>query len=329
LESIILKPIVSVVIPTFRRANLVKRSVISALSQTLTEIEVIVVIDGIDESTSSTLSQIDDCRLRVIELATNQGACFARDVGVKASQTEWIAFLDDDDEWMAQKLELQYEIAKASNYKFPIISNYLIARRTKGDVIYPRRLPHKSEPISEYLFVRNTLFQGEGLIQSSTIFAKKELLQQVPFENPSKKHEDWDWMLRSLAIEGAGVEFVPQTLSIWHLEETHQSLSRSFSWESSLHWIQSRRDLVTPRAYSSFLLSEVSARTARDRNFKGLFILVSEAFRYGKPSLMDLLLCLGMWLFPSDIRGKLRSLFYQQRQIFSFSSESSGDLNLK
>jgi hypothetical protein len=69
----------------------------------------------------------------------------------------------------------------------------------------------------------------------------------------------------------------------------------------------------------------MTGRTGRDRNFKGLFIVISEAFRYGKPSLMDLLLCLGMWLFPSNIRDNLRSLFYKQRHFFSFSSESSGD----
>ncbi|MEM6403664.1 MAG: glycosyltransferase, partial [Cyanobacteria bacterium P01_D01_bin.116] len=76
-----MKPLVSVVIPTFHRPQLVKRAVISALTQTLQNIEVIVVIDGIDKDTSLTLGEIDDSRLQIIELSINQGACFARDFG--------------------------------------------------------------------------------------------------------------------------------------------------------------------------------------------------------------------------------------------------------
>ena len=122
-----MKPLVSVVIPTFHRPQLVKRAVMSALTQTLQNIEVIVVVDGIDKDTSLTLSEIDDSRLQVIELSVNQGACFARDFGAKTASAEWIAFLDDDDEWMTLKLELQLATATASNYKFPIVSSYLIA----------------------------------------------------------------------------------------------------------------------------------------------------------------------------------------------------------
>lgn len=303
-----MKPLVSVVIPTFHRPQLVKRAVISALTQTLQNIEVIVVVDGIDEETSSTLAEIDDSRLQVIELSINQGACFARDFGAKTAIAQWIAFLDDDDEWMAQKLELQLATAKASNYKFPIVSSYLIAKTPQGESTWPRRVPRKSEPISEYLFVRNTLFMGEGLIQTSTIFTKKELLQKVCFDNHLKKHQDWDWILRANNIEGAGLEFVPETLSIWNLEGTRKSLSKSFSWESSLKWIQNRRNLVTPRAYSSFVLAEVSARAAAAGDSLAVLLLLYEAFRFGKPQLKDICLCAGMWIFPPHIRGKLRNI---------------------
>lgn len=317
-----MKPQVSVIIPTFRRAELVKRAVMSALAQTLKDIEVIVVIDGADADTTSTLSEIEDSRLQVIELPTNQGGCFARDIGVKAADAEWIAFLDDDDEWMSEKLELQLAIARASNYKFPIISNYLIAKTPQGESVMPRRLPKKSEPLSEYLFVRNTLFQGEGLVQSSTIFTKKELLQKVSYDSHLRKHQDWDWVLRAITIEGAGVEFVPQILSVWNLEGTRQSLSRSYSWQSSLNWIQSRRNLVTPRAYSSFILAEVSARAAATGDWKVILLLLREAFKFGKPQPMDICLCFAMWIFPPNIRGKLRNILKRKSQVFAVDMKS-------
>ncbi|WP_414620698.1 glycosyltransferase family 2 protein [Calothrix sp. CCY 0018] len=319
-----MKPLVSVVIPTFHRAQLVKRAVMSALTQSLQEIEVLVVIDGIDKDTSLTLCEIDDSRLQVIELSTNQGACFARDFGVKSAVAEWIAFLDDDDEWMPLKLELQLEIAKASDHKFPIVSSYLIAKTPQGEAIWPRRLPKKTEPLCEYLFVRNTLFMGEGLIQTSTIFTKKELLQKVSFDNHLKKHQDWDWILRAISIKDAGLEFAPQVLAIWNLERTRQSLSKSFSWQSSLNWIQSRRNLVTRKAYSSFILAEVSARAAKDGDRHAFLLLLREAFRFGKPQPMDICLYLGMWIFPQSIRGRLRNILKRKPKVIAVEIKSEG-----
>ncbi len=319
-----MKPIVSVIIPTFQRPHLVKRAVESALAQTLKEIEVIVVVDGPHLETCLALTKVEDTRLKVIELPTNQGCFAARFAGVKAASAEWVAHLDDDDEWMPQKLELQLAIGKASCYQYPIVSCYLIAQTPQGDVIFPRRKPKKSEPLSEYLFVRNTFFQGEGLIQASTIFTKRELLQKIlPEEVKANRHEDWDWLLQAIQKPGVGVEFAEEVLSTWHLEGTHQTLSKSGTWDISFNWIQSKRDLVSARAYSSFILAEVSARAAAAGDWKVLLLLLREAFRFGKPQLMDICLCFGMWIFPSDIRGKLRSFFYQQRHFVSFNSESS------
>ncbi|GAB1543636.1 glycosyltransferase family 2 protein [Scytonema sp. NUACC21] len=309
-----MEPLVSAIVPTYRRPELVKRAVISALTQTLTEIEVIVVIDGPDYTTRSVLAEIDDSRLRVIELPTNQGSRAARNAGISAASAQWIAFLDDDDEWMPQKLELQLQTARRSQYQFPIVSSYLIARAPQGECVWPRRLPKPSEALSEYLFVRNTLFQGEGLIQTSTIFTSKALLQKVPFINTIQRHDDWDWLLRAVTVQGVAVEFVPEVLSIWYLGEARSSVSRSHNWQFSLNWIQSKRDLVTPRAYSSFILAEVCARAAGARDWKAFFLLLWEAIRFGKPKLTDILLYFGMWLFPPDTRAWLRNTLTQWRQ---------------
>jgi glycosyltransferase involved in cell wall biosynthesis len=318
-----LKPLVSVIIPTFRRPQLVKRAVINVLSQTLREIEVIVVIDGPNQETLVTLSEIEDARLKVIELPTNQGCFAARFAGVKAASAEWVAHLDDDDEWMPQKLELQLAIGKASYYQYPIVSCYLIARTLQGDAIWPSRKPKKSEPLSEYLFVRNTFFQGEGLIQASTIFTKRELLQKIlPEEIKTNRHEDWDWLLQAIQKPGVGVEFAEEVLSIWHLEDTHQTLSKSGTWEISFNWIQSKRDLVSARAYSSFILAEVSARAAAAGDWKVLLLLLREAFRFGKPQPMDICLCFGMWIFPPNIRGKLRNIVKRERRVFALDMKS-------
>ncbi|KYC35494.1 glycosyl transferase [Scytonema hofmannii PCC 7110] len=319
-----MEPLVSVVIPTYRRPQLVKRAVMSALAQTLKEIEVIVVIDGPQPETQTVLSEIDDSRLRAIELPTNQGCRVARNTGIAAASAKWVASLDDDDEWMPQKLEMQLETARLSQYKFPIISCYLKAQTPQGDSIWPRRFPQPSEALSEYLFVRKTLFQGEGLIQSSTIFTAKELLEKVPFSTTIQRHDDWDWILRAMSVEGVGVEFVPEVLSIWYIGDARPTLSSSNNWQFSLDWIRAKRDLVTPRAYSSFILAEVSARAARTRDWKAFFLLLWEAIRFGRPQLTDIFLCLGMWLIPTEKRTWLRLLLTKKPKPLPNQTPSEG-----
>ncbi|GAA6618741.1 glycosyltransferase family 2 protein [Scytonema sp. NUACC26] len=322
-----MEPLVSVVIPTYRRPQLVKRAVISALAQTLKEIEVIVVIDGPQPETWMALSEIDDSRLKTIELPTNQGCRVARNTGIATASAKWVASLDDDDEWMPEKLEMQLETARRSQYKFPIVSCYLIARTPQGDAIWPRRVPEASEALSEYLFVRKTLFQGEGLIQSSTIFTAKELLEKIPFSTTIQRHDDWDWILRAMNLEGVGVEFVPQTLSIWYLGAS-SSLSSSKNWQFSLDWIRTNRNLVTPRAYASFILTEVSARAARSHDWKAFFLLLWEAICFGRPQLVDIFLCFGMWFLPRNTRDWLRRFFTKSKKdLQNFQTDSMPQVN--
>ena len=292
-----------------------KRAVQSALTQTLSQIEVIVVIDGLDQPTRDELAAIDDSRLKVIELPSNQGSCSARNTGVAAAQAKWVAFLDDDDEWMPQKLERQLEAVLSSPSALPIATCYLVVRSPKGEAIWPRRPPAESEPLSEYLFVRNTLFQGEALIQTSTILTAKELLEKVPYRSSMQKHDDWDWLLRAISEQGVGIEFVPEPLSVWYLGENRPSLSSTHDWQSSFKWIQAARELVTPRAYSSFILAEVSSRAAKTHDWKAFWLLLSEAVRQGSPKPVDLGLYLGMWLIPPQARQWLRNLLTRRRTL--------------
>jgi glycosyltransferase involved in cell wall biosynthesis len=302
-----LEPLVSVVIPTRNRSLLVKRAVQSALTQTLKEIEVIVIIDGPDRATREVLSEIGDPRLRALELPVSKGASEARNLGVYSAAAKWIAFLDDDDEWLSQKLEMQIAAASCSHYASPIIACRLIARTPKGEFIWPRRLLTRSEPLSEYLLARNTLFQGEGLIQTSMLLAKKDLLQKLPFRSDLQRHQEWDWLLQVSALEGVGFEFVPQPLAIWYAEEKRTSISGKNNWSYSLNWIQERRHLVTPRAYAAFVMTVVSSLAAREGDRQAFWTLLREAMQSGRPKPIDFLLYVGMWLIPQDTRRQLRA----------------------
>ena len=112
---------VSVVIPTRNRPEMVVMAVASALRQSFGNLEVIVVVDGEDPRTRAALSAFSDARLRVIDLAVNVGGAEARNSGVRAARGEWVAFLDDDDEWLPQKLSRQMEAARQMTAAWPVI----------------------------------------------------------------------------------------------------------------------------------------------------------------------------------------------------------------
>jgi len=94
-----LTPLVSVIIPTIHRAQLVLRALEGVFGQTMREIEAMFIVDGHDSATLQALGSIGDPRLRVKALSTGVGCAGARNVGVGEARGRWIAFLDDDDEW--------------------------------------------------------------------------------------------------------------------------------------------------------------------------------------------------------------------------------------
>lgn len=325
-----MNPIVSVIIPTHKRSQLVKRAVVSAFAQTLQDIEVIVVIDGFDNRTQTELATINHPRLQILRLPISQGGAGARNAGVAVANGEWIAFLDDDDEWLPQKLERQLEVAKRSSFQLPIISCRLTARTPKGEFIYPRRFPKPNEPLSEYLLARNSFSFGEGLIQTSTIFTKRKLLERVPFQKGLVKHQDWDWLLKVNTLAEVGIEFVNETLVIWYCWqenegssvefssvsskpastacEPRQSTSSTSNWQQSLAWLRHNQTLVTPRAYSGFIMTQVSPQAVREGQWQVFWSLLEEAFTRGQLEAIDLILYFLMWFVPRNARRLLKVL---------------------
>ena len=311
---------ISVIIPTHNRPELVKRAIASVYAQDIdqasTIVEVIVVINGNDVVTRSTLASLDDSNLKILDIP-EAGASNARNVGVKTAVGEWIAFLDDDDEWLPQKLRLQYAAAIASTasnraISNPVITSKLTARTPKGDFDRPRRFPKPGEDLSDYLLGRTEFFQGEGLIQSSVIFTKRNLLLEVPF-SLIPKHEDWEWVLRVAKRSDVTIEFIPEVLAIWYLEENRTSLSSKHNYQGSLDWITRNRDLVSPTAYAAFILVEVGSQAAQQQQWPLFPKLLKLSLTQGKPNAIVLLLYLAMWLLPLELRRKIRAMLTRKK----------------
>ena len=102
-------PLVSVVIPTHNRSDRLQAAVASALAQTERDVEILIVDDGSTDDTPAVIERIEraDGRARAVRLGGGSGAATARNAGIAASSGEFLAFLDDDDEWQPGKLEEQ------------------------------------------------------------------------------------------------------------------------------------------------------------------------------------------------------------------------------
>jgi glycosyltransferase involved in cell wall biosynthesis len=105
-------PLVSVIIPTYNRSDVVCRAIDSALTQTYKKLEVIVVDDGSTDETPATLKRYGD---RIVSLVQqNAGPSVARNVGIRRSKGDIIAFLDSDDYWLPTKIEKQVALLKCA-----------------------------------------------------------------------------------------------------------------------------------------------------------------------------------------------------------------------
>jgi glycosyltransferase involved in cell wall biosynthesis len=303
------------VIPTRGRPELVQRAVRSALGQTVADLEVVVVIDGEDPATHAALAEVVDPRLRLLTNPVSLGGSGARNRGVREARGEWVAFLDDDDEWLPAKMERQLLSLVPVRALRPIGLCQAMVRSRTSEFVWPRRAPRADEPFSEYLYVRSGLFAGEGAIQTSMIVAPRELLLEVPFDEDVPRFQEADWALRAVRT-GSPVILTPEPLTVWNVEEGRASITSRHAgdWRLALAWVRERRHLLTRRAYAGFVLVHVSSLAAAAGERAAAGELWREARAHGRPGTLDAALFLGKTLLPPSLRSRLRTLLTGRRR---------------
>ncbi len=207
---------ISVVIPTFNRKELLRRALQSVYSQTHQPDHVIVVDDGsTDHSDAMVASEFPDTQFII---QTHGGVSKARNCGVEASKTDWIAFLDSDDEWLVHKLERQYEYICTKSeasichcdeiwIRSGVRVNPKKKHRKSGGRIYTKCLPLCAISPSAVVIHRNVLAEVGGFDESLPVC------------------EDYDLWLRITSRFSVG--YIDEPLVIKHGGHPDQ-LSRAF-----------------------------------------------------------------------------------------------------
>jgi glycosyltransferase involved in cell wall biosynthesis len=167
-------PAVSVVIPTYKRASVIGNAIESVLAQSFQDFEVLVADDASPDDTENVVRGFRDPRIRYLRQTKNSGDAAARNLGVRHASGEFIAFLDDDDEWLPEKLRLQVEFLSQDVKDLGgVHTARFTIDRAQGSVLThclppEKRVPHPSISITtSAMMMRRCCFERLGLFDES------------------------------------------------------------------------------------------------------------------------------------------------------------------
>jgi glycosyltransferase involved in cell wall biosynthesis len=249
-------PDVTVVIPTLNRWQLLSTGALrSALGQEDVAVEVVVVDDGSTDETPAGLAALDDERVRVVRHERPGGLARARNAGIAAARSEWVAFLDDDDLWAPWKLRRQLDVAASADATF-VYSPALYVNGAQVELA-PALDPEGLGP---------RLLAGEAIpAGGSNVMVKTELIRQVGgFDEEITHLGDFDCWIRLEPIcrparcdeplvayiqQAAGMhlhnlKLVPRDVRHLHRKyrAEYEALGREFDGEQFVVWVAQQHE---------------------------------------------------------------------------------------
>lgn len=184
-------PTVSIVLPTYNRAHILKKSIDSVLNQTYTDFELIIVDDCSTDNTKELVDSFQDERIKYFYSECNLGAAGARNLGASKASAPYLAFQDSDTIWYSNKLELQMQYLKEHPNVSLVFHSYILEGNEK-----------KIEPDQAFLsqLSSTNIFLDlltKPLIGTPTILMYTNLFHTVGgFNSSLKSHEDYELSLR-------------------------------------------------------------------------------------------------------------------------------------
>jgi glycosyltransferase involved in cell wall biosynthesis len=196
-------PAVSVIIPTHNRAHIIPQTIDSVLAQTFRDFEIIVIDDGSTDDTSAVLQHRYGEQITCIRIQ-NSGLPAARNTGITAARGQYIAFLDDDDAWLPDKLKLQTALMQ-NNPSLGLVycGCYTIAA---DDTVISETRPLKRGALFEDLLRSNDIVgSASAVLVAGSVFSRAGC-----FDETLTACEDWDLWIR--IARDYPVDFVDQPL---------------------------------------------------------------------------------------------------------------------
>lgn len=266
----ITRPFVSIVIPSFNSSKYIERALGSLCEQTYKKFEVIVVDDNsadVDSLERIIFLYEKKLSIRLIKNNEKKNASFSRNVGANLAKGEYICFLDADDVFAFNKIEIQTRIMGYHDLQWSYTKLFHCKYSELSDVekckIKPKKGLYKDLSFYDYIFLH------QGVIQTSTLMIRRDLIEFVQFNESIPRHQDYEYCFNLIEF-GFKYKFIPVPLTYWILPEKYVSpISKNQSIEFCLDWIKKQN--MSNNAKASYLLNNVILVGIKSRAFRSLF----------------------------------------------------------
>ena len=216
------RPIVSIIIPTYNRSKKLKRALHSIVAQTFDDWEVVIVDNNSTDDTDEMLRDFKGHPIRIYKIRNNGIIASSRNLGIRKSTGDWIAFLDSDDWWHINKLKV---IMKNCNSKYDFFYHDL-------QIIKSRiRMPLYKKKVNSCQArkpIYDNLIKYGNVIANSSVVVRKDLILQIGglSENPQLiASEDYDCWLRLSKVTDRFM-YIPETLGFYEVNKENTSGAR-------------------------------------------------------------------------------------------------------
>lgn len=261
---------VSVVIPTHNRADLLPRAIKSVQAQTYQDLEIIVVSDGSTDNTKEVVEALskEDSRIRFVEYHPGRGGNIARNTGIENAAGEYVAFLDDDDEFFPTKLEKQVAVME-SDPEIGLVYTGVKILYINEKVSYASKARNCGDLSREILL-------DNHIGTTSTVMLKKEVIAKSGmFDVALKALQDFDLWIR--VCQHCKVGVVPEELiNYYNYTNSTQVSASTQKYIDAFAYINNK--------YAD-LFAELSPEMAAQKKRNEYSLLINKAMRNGNGKL--------------------------------------------
>lgn len=246
---------VSVIIPTHDRVHSLKQAIDSVVEQSISANEIIVVDDTGSKNTKSLVESYNNIPITFIH-NPNNGASSSRNLGAKLAKSDFLAFLDDDDTWLPEKLEKQLALVNGSGSD-AVFSQLLVKYDSLG-VEYATKAKNISDPL------KNICIENYIGATISCLIRRDLFLELNGFDETFRAREEYDLWIRVIE-SGAKIGIVEEPLAISNRSFSRKRISSNISsYEQGIELINTKHlNLVK----SILNKRELKLRTSKQLNF--------------------------------------------------------------
>ena len=241
-------PTVSIILPTYNRANYIMEAIDSVLQQTYANWDLLVVDDGSTDNTVELVKQITDERVECLHTPARLWATGTRNFGLKNVKGELVAFIDSDDLWAATKLQKQVDaFGQYPDAGFCVTGGYNF-RQAGQPVEYFYKQPEGMRYGDLFL----SFFKGEVSATTPSFMFRKELLDEIGFFNEQKSFADVDFFLRVAKATRGIVLYEPLFYRRLH-DSNISTRDWEKGWEEGIELINTYKDALPPDVWKNAL----------------------------------------------------------------------------